>query len=220
MTTLRLVLVLVFVSLPLLAERVVELRARSSHHYDARALPERLGEHRLIREQELVSDVATMLAPASYTMRLYSDDRDSSVWLYFAIYSGSGSTGAHDPAVCYPAQGWDASAPTESELTTEDGERIVVKSMQAALGGREERVLYWFQPAARWPTSSPREQILRMLDGLAGRAQYGFVRLSTQIDPSNEAARREADARLAAIALELGPSVRRAVTEDSIPRPR
>ena len=53
MTTLRLVLVLVFLSLPLVAERAVELRARSSHHYDARALPERLGEHRLIRVERL-----------------------------------------------------------------------------------------------------------------------------------------------------------------------
>lgn len=219
MTTLRLALVLVFVSLPLLAERLVDLRARSSHHYDARALPERLGEHRLVREQELAGDVAAMLAPASYTMRLYSDDRGSWVWVYFAIYTGSDSTGAHDPAVCYPAQGWDASAPTESELTAQDGARMVVKSMQAALGGREERVLYWFQPAARWPTSTPREQLLRMLDGLAGRAQYGFVRLSTQVDPPGEAARREADARLAALARELGPSVRQAVTEDSLPAP-
>ncbi len=212
MTTLRLVLVLAFVSLPLLAERVVDLRARSTHVFDANALPDRIAAYRQIRDEKLGGEIVSMLEPESYTMRLYGDDQDSFVWLYFAIYSGSDSTGAHDPAVCYPAQGWDTSAPTELELETADGERMAVKTIAATLGGREERVLYWFQPASRWPTTTPREQILRMIDGLAGRSQYGFVRLSMQVERPGDAARRAADAKLSAIAIELGPALRRAVT--------
>lgn len=217
---LRLALVLAFVLLPLAAERVVETRARSSRSYDARSLPDRLTGLRLIREDALEPEILSMLAPESYTLRVYGDDQDLAVWLYFAIYSGTDTTGAHDPAVCYPAQGWDASEPDELELALADGELMVVKSLSATLGGREERVLYWFQPASRWPTSTPREQIQRMADSLAGRSQYGFVRLSVQASRPGLEARREADARLEAIAIELGPAVRRAVTAGTDPEPR
>lgn len=217
---LRLALVLAFVLLPLAAERVVETRARSSRSYDARSLPDRLTGLRLIREDALEPEILSMLAPESYTLRVYGDDQDLAVWLYFAIYSGTDTTGAHDPAVCYPAQGWDASEPDELELALADGELMVVKSLSATLGGREERVLYWFQPASRWPTSTPREQIQRMADSLAGRSQYGFVRLSVQASRPGLEARREADARLEAIAIELGPAVRRAVTAGTDAEPR
>lgn len=212
MTKLRLVLVLAFVSLPLIAARVVDLRALVPHAWDARALPEQLGAHRLLREQPLDAEIESMLEPESYTMRLYDDERGSSVWLYFAIYSGTDSTGAHDPAVCYPAQGWDASAPEERPLELGDGERMAVRAMGATLGGKEERVLYWFQPANRWPTFSPREQVQRILDGFAGHSQYGFVRLSTQVVRPTAEERARADSTLAAVAAELAPAVRKAVT--------
>ncbi len=218
MTRLRLALVLAFVSLPLVAARVVELRAGTPHDWDARALPEQIAAHRLVREQPLDAEVESMLEPESYTMRRY-EHGDSAVWVYFAIYSGTDSTGAHDPAVCYPAQGWDAGAPEERPLALPDGENMAVRAMAATLGGREERVLYWFQPAARWPTFTPREQVERIVDGFAGRSQYGFVRLSTQVRGATPEERAAADAKLAKIALELAPAVRRAVADDAAPAP-
>jgi len=220
MTKLRLVLVLAFVSLPLVAARVVDLRALTPHAYDARALPEQVGSHRLLREQPLDAEVVSMLEPESYTMRLYEDDRDSAVWVYFAIYSGTDTTGAHDPAVCYPAQGWDASAPEERGIDLPGGERMAVRAMGATLGRKEERVLYWFQPAARWPVFTPREQVQRILDGFAGHSQYGFVRLSTQVSAPTEEERRLADAKLAEVAIALAPSVRQAVTGVAVSAPR
>jgi hypothetical protein len=39
-------------------------------------------------------------------------------------------------------------------------------------------VLYWFQPAGRWPGGAAVEQLLRIFDAIAGRPQYAFVRLS------------------------------------------
>ena len=208
-------LVLAFVSLPLVAARFVQLRTESTRGYDAGALPDRLAAHTLVREQKLEDEILSMLEPESYSMRLYADGDGSGVWVYFALYSGTDTTGAHDPAVCYPAQGWDASAPEERELVLPDGDRLSVRAMGASLGGKEERVLYWFQPAARWPTSTPREQVLRMLDGLAGRSQYGFVRLSTQASRPGVEAHQEADARLAELAAALAPAVRQAVTGES-----
>ncbi len=220
MTKLRLALVLAFVSLPLLAARIVALRATAPRSFDAHSLPDRIAAHRLVHEQELEAETLAMLEPASYAMRLYSDDRDSSVWVYFAIYSGTDTTGAHDPTVCYPAQGWDTHTPQERVLVAADGESMSIKTMGASLGGKEERVLYWFQPAARWPTSTPREQLLRMWDGLAGRPQYGFVRLSSQVSQPGEEAIARVDARLAEIALALAPTVRQAVTGDAGSKPR
>lgn len=217
MTRLRLALVLAFVSLPLVAARVVDLRALTPHAYDARALPSELGAHRLLREQPLDAEVVSMLEPESYSMRLYADDRDSAVWVYFAIYSGTDSTGAHDPAVCYPAQGWDASAPEEREIELPGGEQMAVRAMGATLGGKEERVLYWFQPAARWPVFTPREQLQRILDGFAGHSQYGFVRLSTQVTGPTAEDRTRADAVLTELAVTLAPSVRQAVA--GVPAP-
>ncbi len=219
MTRLRLVLVLVFVSLPLLAARVVDLRDATARTFDASALPDPLASHRLVREHPIEPEVLSMLAPESYTMRLYSDGRGSSVWLYFAIYSGTDSTGAHDPAVCYPAQGWETHAPEERGIELPGGERLAAKAMGATLGGKEERVLYWFQPAARWPVSTPREQLLRILDGFSGRLQYGFVRLSTQVTAPGDEVRRLADARLAEVAVALAPAVRQAVTGAHVSAP-
>jgi EpsI family protein len=215
MTRLRLVLVLVFVSLPLVAARLVDLRSVSPLHYDARALPDQIDSHRLLHEEVLEPEVVAMLSPESYTMRLYGDGADSNVWLYFAIYSSTGTTGAHDPAVCYPAQGWDASAPTERELVLASGDRMAVKSMSAILGGKEERVLYWFQPAKRWPTYTPRELFERMLDGFAGRPQYGFVRLSIALSRPDDEARAAADAKLAELGKALAPLVRRSLAGGS-----
>jgi hypothetical protein len=43
-------------------------------------------------------------------------------------------------------------------------------------------VLYWFQPAGRWPLGAALEQLARVLDALAGRPQYAFVRLSAPAD--------------------------------------
>ena len=213
-------LVLAFVSLPFVAARVVALRAGATHAYDAHLLPDRIASHHLVREQVLEPDILKMLEPESYSMRLYSNDQDSSVWLYFALYSGTTTTGAHDPAVCYPAQGWDAHTPVETSLVLPNGEQLAVKSMGASLGGKEERVLYWFQPAARWPTFTPREQLLRMWDGLAGRSRYGFVRLSSQVSQPGVEARSEVDAKLAEIALALAPSMRQAVTGEAGSEPR
>lgn len=212
MIRLRLILVLVFVCLPLLASFYSRIRAHGEASLDATNVPERLGNHRLRGETPLDEDVVEMLLAESYTMREYGDDSGSRVWLYLAFYSGDGTSGAHDPAVCYPAQGWDPSEPIELELGLPTGEKLTVKVMTAAQAGREEIVLYWFQPADRWPVRATAEHLSRVVDRLRGHPQYGFVRLSTQLLRSDVASRENAGARLAAIAVELAPWVRQAVS--------
>jgi len=46
-------------------------------------------------------------------------------------------------------------------------------------GNDEQLVLYWFQPSERWPKGRFAEELARVTDAVAGRPQYGFVRLAT-----------------------------------------
>lgn len=203
---------LVFALLPLLASRVSTLRSSHGHRYEARVLPELLAGHRLRGEQPLEAEVVAMLSPESYSMREYVDDAGREVWIYVALYSGTGTSGAHDPTVCYPAQGWDAAAPEERALAISPDEALTVKLLAASQAGREELVLYWFQPAERWPAPASPEHLLRIVDRFAGRPQYGFVRLSTSLGRKGDGSRAAAEARLARIAVEAAPWIRRAVS--------
>ena len=211
MTRLRLTLVLVFALLPLVAARVSAIRSAQPRSYDARVLPERLGEHRLRGEQPLDADVVAMLSPESYSMRAYTDDAGGVVWAYVALYSGTETSGAHDPSVCYPAQGWDAAPPEDRELAVLPGEKLTVKLLAATQAGREELVLYWFQPAHRWPVAASPEHLLRILDRFEGRPQYAFVRLSTDLGTRGDGSRADAEALLARMAIEAAPWIRKAV---------
>ncbi len=213
MTRLRLGLVLLFVLLPLVAARVSSLRSQWNGEFATGGMPARLDDHLLREEQPLQSDVLSMLVPKWYTMRRYADDAGASVWLYVAFYSGAESGGgAHDPAVCYPAQGWAASPTVERELAFLPSEPAVVKVLSATQGGREELVLYWFQPAGRWPAGGATERFMRLLDRLRGRPEYAFVRLSTQLANASDASRVAAESRLRRIASDLAPWVKNAVT--------
>jgi EpsI family protein len=214
-TRVRLVLVLLFALLPLAAAGVWRTRAPRAVALAETRIPDVLDGHRLQAEERLGDDVLAMLVPDWYAMRLYGDAAGGSAWVYVALYSGiDASTGAHDPAVCYPAQGWEASPAAETELALGAAPEPVVKVLAATQGGREELVLYWFQPAHRWPARGPRELFLRMFDRLRGRSEYAFVRLSTQIDRYDPGSREKAEARLRSIAGELAPWVRSLVSGD------
>jgi EpsI family protein len=213
-TRVRLVLVLLFALLPLAASGVWRVRAPRTAELAQTRMPDLLDGHRLQDEQRLDAEVESMLVPEWYAMRLYGDDAGGTAWVYVALYSGSEESGAHDPAVCYPAQGWEASPAIETGLAVRGESDAVVKVLSASQGGREELVLYWFQPARRWPARGAREVALRMLDRLQGRREYAFVRLSTQIDRYDPGSRERAEARLRRIAGELAPWVRGVVSGD------
>jgi hypothetical protein len=68
---------------------------------------------------------------------------------------------------------------------------------------REQAVLYWFQPASRWPKAGALEQLFQVFDAASGRPQYAFVRLSNPRDGSGQS---EAD--LMEFASALAPAIR------------
>jgi EpsI family protein len=205
-------LLLVFASLcvPLASFGLARSRASTVHAFDAEHLPAQLGGFQLDRSDVLPADVVEMLAPNSYTLRLYTRADSDPIWAYVAFYDGVGNR-PHDPTVCYPAQGWDVVGLRDRELALPGGEALLAHFLRATQGPSEELVLYWFQPPERWPASPRLEPWLRALDGLAGRSRYAFIRLSTRVTAPESAAVTRAESELSALARELAGPVRATV---------
>ncbi len=87
-------------------------------------------------------------------------------------------------------------------------DRMHTTLLEVHNANRKQGVLYWFQPAGRWPTANAAEQLLLLLDALSGRPQYAFVRISSPIGMETEAERD-----LVEFASELAPSIRAVVEE-------
>ncbi|MFI5314433.1 MAG: exosortase C-terminal domain/associated protein EpsI [Myxococcota bacterium] len=203
--------VFVCLLLPLASFGLVRSRGRVSPAFDPSLVPARLGAFEVARSEELSEDVRAMVAPDAYLLRLYSGRAGAPVWAYVAFYDRAGAKGAHDPAVCYPAQGWDLVGLRERALELPGGETLHARFLAATQGPSEELVLYWFQPAGRWPSASHFEPLLRAVDGLLGRSRYAFVRLSTRVAAPGAAEAAAAETQLVALARELAAPVRSAV---------
>jgi EpsI family protein len=208
-------LVFLCLLLPLLSFALARGRARATRDFDPGRIPARLGDFALDREDALPEEVRAMLSPAAYVFRLYTRADSAPVWAYVAFYDGVGASGAHDPQVCYPAQGWDVVGLHDRALELPSGDRLHAHFLAATQGASEELVLYWFQPPERWPAAPRVEPWLRAIDGIAGRSRYAFVRLSTRVTPSEAGSVPAAEAELGALARELAAPVRAAVRADS-----
>lgn len=152
-------------------------------------------------DSPLEDRVLAEIQPSAYLMRSYTDGRSRAL-AYVAFYTGFTSTGAHDPQVCYPAQGFDIGAIRSVAVDLDGGERLWSKIFRARQGGHEEVVLHWFQPRDRWPSSPRLEPWVRMLGAFRGRKAYAFVRISVEIGAGGLAA---AEQRAMRMARELAP---------------
>lgn len=167
-------------------------------------IPQALGPYAVRVTSELEPDVLAMIEPDHYALRMYGRD-ETEVLLYAAFYAGRGAKDAHDPEICFPAQGWDVVGRGETRVPVGEAE-LTAQVMRAYHAGREELVLYWFQPAHRWPGRAWSESFLRFADNMRGAPQYAFVRLSTRMDGQG----RELD-ELTRVASALAPHVRSAL---------
>ncbi|MBW2665972.1 MAG: EpsI family protein, partial [Deltaproteobacteria bacterium] len=147
-------------------------------------LPRDVGPWHATEQQRLADGVIAAIKPDSHLMQLYEAPGRTPIWLYIGVYAGRGSYGkaAHDPEVCYPAQGWDVLRSESLGVPLGDSEVLHAKHFEARRDSVTEAVIYWFQPAMRWPESDLRERFLRVLDAVNGRPQYAFVRLSGLTD--------------------------------------
>ncbi len=143
-------------------------------------IPTELGEWEVVEDRPLDEDALSVIEPDAYTLRLYVAPDRHPVWVYVGIYIGRSGTGRghHDPEVCYPAQGWEILGSRSVPVAVVGDETLQAKQLAVHQGTLEETVVYWFQPADRWPVSDAPEQIAQLVDAVRGRPQYAFVRLS------------------------------------------
>jgi EpsI family protein len=156
--------------------------------FDRTAIPSAVDGYRLVGEEQLAADVLRQIEPDDYVMWHYTAANAPPLLSYLAFYRGIVFTGAHDPAVCYPAQGWEITEARDLQISMKDGGTLQARTFKAHLNGKEESVLYWFQPVGRWPKAMWLEQLLRVYDSIRGTPQYAFVRLSAPSSPGTEKA--------------------------------
>ena len=176
--------------------------------FDTTAIGQRLGGRVIGRVDIWGPEIVDVIRPDKYLLRRYDEAGSPSIWTYVGFYLGVGQlgAGAHDPALCYPAQGWEGIDSRAIELSLEDGSKGRAQLMRALRDGQQQLVLYWIQPAYRQPSAWAQEQILRIADALTGHDQYAFVRLSTPygVDLSSQE-------QLVKFATALAPRVQTAV---------
>lgn len=205
----RLTTVLIALLLPGLL--LVYWNARSAgaaRPFDEHIIGQRLGG-RVIGDVRVWSkEIIEVVRPDQYLLRRYDAPGRAPIWTYVAFYYGVGKlgAGAHDPALCYPAQGWDVLDSQTITIPLEDGTELDAEFMRALREGRQQLVLHWVQPANRQPAVWAKEQILRIGDALSGEDQYAFVRLS--IDYEEGGRSREELVKFAQV---LAPRVKEAV---------
>jgi EpsI family protein len=204
MRELRLGLVLAALCLPLALGFVDGRGGDRSLAFDVSDAPKQIAGLATVGDSELDPLVMEIVAPGAYLMREYSGGSTNAL-VYVAFYTGFGSSSAHDPQVCYPAQGFDIGEVRKVAVDLRDGSRVWSKVFRARQGGFEEVVLHWFQPRDRWPADPLLEPWVRMLGALRGRKAYAFVRVSVQIGVGGAA---KAEQEAIAIAAELAPWTR------------
>lgn len=162
----------------------------------------------MTHESHLGDNILAMIEPDSYLMRLYEAPGRSPIWLYVGAYGARAGYGKrpHNPETCYPAQGWEITASSLVDVLMGDNASLNARALEAEKEGRQEAILYWFQPATRWPSHPVPEQFFRVVDAMTGSPQFAFVRLSAMSDGGQTAERDLAD-----FAKKLAPRVRRAL---------
>jgi EpsI family protein len=207
----RLVLVLIALLIPsgILAQWFLGAQ-RAEAGFDPGRVPPVLDPWVTTAEQRLSEEVRAMIHPDRYLFRRYENrESGSAVWTYVAFYRGRVSSGAHDPEICYPAQGWEIVSRRGVAIPMNDGGNLNATLLHVHKDHEEELALYWFQPVGRWPATSWLEQLLQVSDSVQGSPQFAFVRFSTATVGGSNAADLLAEA-----AQTLAPGIREALAPE------
>lgn len=159
-------------------------------------------------DEKLDPRVLREIRPDEYLRRHDIAAEGSASSVYVAFYSGYGTTSAHDPAVCFPSQGWDLSQVGYREVPLSNDESLTAQLFRATEGRHESLVLYWFQPAGRWTRGYPEEMLFRVYDAFSGRKQYAFVQLTTPLVTPTRSGGEAGQEVLEKLARDMAPWVR------------
>lgn len=174
---------LVGVALALLAPGLVlvvwTLNDGSSVEVSSSAVPSQVGPWSQVAEERLEDRILAVIGPSSYVARTYEAEGSSPVALYAGFYTGrvGQSKAPHDPEVCFPSAGWETLAVQRIDVPVSADETLRAWLLDTHKGSERQLVLYWFQPADRWPRGVVVEELMFLFDAVAGRPQYAFVRL-------------------------------------------
>ena len=116
--------------------------------------------------------------------RTYINSAGSRMMLSVA-YGGdqSDGTSAHVPEVCYPAQGFQITANTKSQLNL--GNRVVgVRHLMSKMGNRDEPITYWLVVGDQVTTSRTDQKLAQFRLGLKGLIPDGMLVRVSSIDAS------------------------------------
>ena len=152
----------------------------SERDFDTGLIPTSVAGREVTAVDFWPEEILAKIEPDAYILRRYEDGVRPPLWAYVAFYKGVTQlgAGAHSPELCYPAQGWEILQQTEVRIDVGGGAELRARLMQAYQNRAQETVLFWIQPAFRWPSNPAIEQLLRIADALEGTDQYAFVRLS------------------------------------------
>jgi EpsI family protein len=130
------------------------------------------------------------LAADGTLVREYRRGEESPVW-FIIIYHENRRYGAHDPMVCYRAQGWDVEDEGTIALTRRSGSFDANWALVSE-DGRDRLALYWWYTAGDLATGDRDSFMARMAaSGIRSNITFGaFMRASTDVhDGDVESAR-------------------------------
>jgi EpsI family protein len=210
----RLVGVALALLLPGLLLVIWSLADGPSMQIPASAMPSQLGPWSGVADQRLEDRILAELRPSSYVARIYEAQGRPSIALYVGFYDGrvGKSKAPHDPEVCFPSAGWETLATQPIEVPVSASDALLARLLDTHQGSARQLVLYWFQPSSRWPRGVVAEELMFLLDALAGRPQYAFVRVVAGVPDA--ASRSAVLGDLIAFAGELAWPLRAVVSGD------
>ncbi|MBW2359369.1 MAG: EpsI family protein [Deltaproteobacteria bacterium] len=169
-------------------------------------VPDEVGPWRGVQDDVFSPEVVSRLGMDSYRLRQYAAPQQATIWLYVGMYGALRAGGGkyHDPAGCFPAQGWEVMDYQQLEIDMIGSGTLHSQIMEVQRGSERQSVLYWFQPFGRWPADRSAAELLRVFDAIRGSPEYAFVRLSAPAGPTSER-------NLVEFAAEIAPTVRAAV---------
>jgi len=157
------------------------------------------------RDVSLDQAVENMLEADFSLLRTFVAPDDGQVlWLYIGYYgTHRGGRPEHTPSQCYPSSGWSIDSERVAEIggprPFEANEWIVSR------GGERRLVQHWYRSARRTGMLGNLSLGLDHLHGRlhGGRADGALVRISTPLEPSEEAARARLNEFAAALETQL-----------------
>lgn len=135
--------------------------------------------------------VARILEADHHVQRTYRSDTGLPVWLYIGYYGTErGGYTPHTPDACYPAAGWqiDPASRTSRRL----GDDLRANEIQVESAGERRLVQYWYRSHRATGILGEVGQAYDRVVGrlFHGRADGGFVRVSTPIEEGDVDAAR------------------------------